>query len=282
MMTTCCGSSRTGGASYTPPLDALVSKVWASFGLTRHFAGIADSLRVRESGGSTEQDIGTLVDGGFDVASFTGFIGANNGFARTAYDQKAGNTGSDLEQGTAASQPQVIAASNLNGKAALRFANTRLGGTFAGVSMSALGTGDFEVWIVAHPTSSAGHKCVAIIGGLAYFYTTTSGNGKAGIYLSSTGGHTFNQAVSANVSHLLRFYRVSGTVFCDVDGATAPNSWAMSDNLVKAANYFWGVTGTEQFAGDMAEFTIFSSALTNAERDALKTALADYYNLTVA
>lgn len=279
------GPSNGGGVSFTPFLDGITtSKIWASYGLARQFTGVADSLKVRESGGVLpDTDIGTLASGGFDAASFSSFVGVNNGFARTAYDQKAGNSNSDLPQTTAASQPQVILSSNLNARAALRFGNHVLGGSMSIATPASIGTGDFELWVVAHPTSATGTKCVGALAGALFIYTGVSGNGKAGIYISSAGAYRdFNLAVAANVSHLLRFYRVSGTVYCDVDGATAPNSWACSDNLVKTANYLWGQTGSEQFAGDMAQFIIITGSLSSTERDTLKTRLATYYNITVS
>ena len=87
MMLLGCGSSG-GGGSYTPPGDAITSKVLLAFSLRRLFTGNAESLQVRESVGSTNADVGTLVTGDFDAASFTTHIGAGSGFARTAYDQK--------------------------------------------------------------------------------------------------------------------------------------------------------------------------------------------------
>src|SRR5215475_5539741 len=68
------------------------------------YAGSA--LRVRRSSDNAEQDIG-FVSNLLDTSSLTSFVGANNGFIVTWYDQ-SGN-GHDLMQSTAANQPQIVA-----------------------------------------------------------------------------------------------------------------------------------------------------------------------------
>ena len=71
--------------------------------LNRNYAG--SCIRVRRSSDNTEQDIG-FVNGVLDQASLTAFVGANNGFVTTWYDQ-SGN-GIDLFNTTAASQPKIV------------------------------------------------------------------------------------------------------------------------------------------------------------------------------
>jgi hypothetical protein len=65
------------------------------------YAGSA--VRIRESGGNTEADIGFDGSGDFDTAAAAAHIGANSGFIVTWYDQ-SGN-GFDVTQATAANQP---------------------------------------------------------------------------------------------------------------------------------------------------------------------------------
>jgi hypothetical protein len=84
-------------------------------------------MRVREDGGNTETDIGFDSNGDLDTAAIASHCGANNGYVRYWYDQStAGGTGSgnDVEQATAASQPQIYngtAVITENGKPALDF-----------------------------------------------------------------------------------------------------------------------------------------------------------------
>lgn len=65
-----------------------------------------NSLRVRRSSDNTEQDIGFLPNGNLDENALTSFVGANNGFVTTWYDQ-SGN-GNDAIQTSAVYQPLIV------------------------------------------------------------------------------------------------------------------------------------------------------------------------------
>lgn len=262
-----------GAASYTPPGDAITSKVLVAMSLRRLFLGNAEGIEVRESGGNTNADIGTIVAGQLDADAFNAHVGVNNGFARTAYDQKGTK---NFRNTTAANQPQVTLAA-LNAHAALTWDSNDYLLDTAGVG-TAIGTGDFELWIVAKPTSIAGYVGVMKLAGLIYFYTSRSGNGKAGVYCSA-GDKDFGSNVAVNTVHLLRLYRVSGTLFCDVDGTACPNSWGSTDNLVASGVQYTWSTG---FIGVMPEMILINGALTSDERDALKTNIATFYGIPIA
>jgi len=63
------------------------------------------AIRVRRSSDNTEQDIG-FVNNALDTTALTTFVGANNGFVTTWYDQ-SGNT-RNTTQATAGNQPQIV------------------------------------------------------------------------------------------------------------------------------------------------------------------------------
>ena len=94
--------------------------------LEEAYAGSA--LRVRRSSDNTESDIG-FVDNELDTATLLSFVGANDGFVTTWYDQ-TGN-GYDTIQPTAANQPRIVSSGvtevNVNGKPAIRFIDTSTG-----------------------------------------------------------------------------------------------------------------------------------------------------------
>lgn len=78
------------------------------------YAGSA--IRVRRSSDNAEQDIG-FVNAELDTASLLSFVGANNGFVVTWYDQ-SGN-GRHATQTTSANQPQIVSSGsviNVNSK----------------------------------------------------------------------------------------------------------------------------------------------------------------------
>jgi hypothetical protein len=64
------------------------------------------AIRVRRSNDNTEQDIGFTAGGDLDTASLKTFVGANNGFVTTWYDQ-SGNA-RNATQTTAGSQPRIV------------------------------------------------------------------------------------------------------------------------------------------------------------------------------
>ena len=84
------------------------------------YAGSA--IRVRRSSDNTEQDIGFDGNGNLNESALTTFVGANNGFVTTFYDQ-SGNS-RNATQTTAANQPQIVSSGSVileNGKPSLQF-----------------------------------------------------------------------------------------------------------------------------------------------------------------
>lgn len=82
-------------------------------------------LRVRRSSDNAEQDIRALYDGNLDEEGLLNFVGANDGFVVTWYDQ-SGN-GLDITNATAAQQPQIVSSGTLltiGSKPTVRFDGT--------------------------------------------------------------------------------------------------------------------------------------------------------------
>jgi hypothetical protein len=89
----------------TPPLDTYTGAA-AAYSLRKlRTAYTGSAIRVRRSNDNTEQDIGFTSAGDLDTASLKTFVGANNGFAVTWYDQ-SGNA-RNATQTTAANQPRI-------------------------------------------------------------------------------------------------------------------------------------------------------------------------------
>jgi hypothetical protein len=63
------------------------------------------AIRVRRSNDNTEQDIGFDSNGDLDVAALTSFVGSNNGFIRTLYDQNGSN---HAIQTNTSIQPRIV------------------------------------------------------------------------------------------------------------------------------------------------------------------------------
>lgn len=69
-----------------------------------------NAIRVRRSNDNAEQDIG-FIDNDLDTASLLSFVGANNGFVTTWYDQSTNANNST--QATATNQAQIVSSGNL-------------------------------------------------------------------------------------------------------------------------------------------------------------------------
>lgn len=93
----------SGGSGGTYLLDSFITanSAYSLRKLNSSYPGSA--VRIRESGGNTESDIGFLSSGFFDTTSFKTFVGANSGYVVTWYDQ-SGN-GNNVTQSTTGNQP---------------------------------------------------------------------------------------------------------------------------------------------------------------------------------
>lgn len=68
---------------------------------------VGDAIRVRESGGNTEQDFGFTASGDLDTSAIKIFVGANDGFVVTWFDQIGSK---NMSQATSTAQPAIILA----------------------------------------------------------------------------------------------------------------------------------------------------------------------------
>jgi hypothetical protein len=92
-------------------LDTLTNAPSAAYSSRKLRSGYAGSAwRVRESDGNTEQNIGFSGDD-LDVTSLLSFVGSNDGFLVTEFDQTT--NGRDLTQATNSKQPKVVSAGSL-------------------------------------------------------------------------------------------------------------------------------------------------------------------------
>lgn len=115
------GSNVIGSTGLTPPLD-LVTGAQTAYSIARKlrttYSGSA--IRVRESSGDTEADIGFDADGNLDETALLAHCGSNSGYITTAYDQ-SGNS-NDWTQSTANLQSRIVNAGTVdkvNGKPAI-------------------------------------------------------------------------------------------------------------------------------------------------------------------
>jgi hypothetical protein len=113
-------------------------------------------IRVRRSSDNAEQDIGYNGSNVLDESALTTFVGANNGFVTTWYDQ-SGN-GNNAVQSTAANQPQIVSSGTINKQSGLSGSQPAL--SFDGTSdfmdfTSLVTTTNYTAFVAAKRLNSA-------------------------------------------------------------------------------------------------------------------------------
>jgi hemin uptake protein HemP len=112
----------TQGLAVEPPLLDTYPNAAAAYSLRKlRSAYTGNAIRVRRSNDNSEQDIGFVFFGQLDTVALLSFVGANNGFVVTWYDQSGNNR--NATQTTQANQPQIVSSGSLiteNGKVAIR------------------------------------------------------------------------------------------------------------------------------------------------------------------
>ena len=156
------------------------------------------AIRVRRSSDNTEQDIG-FVGGELDTTALTTFVGVNNGFVTTWYDQ-SGNARNGT-QTTALNQPQIVSSGivlTINGKARLDFDGTN-------DSFEILPPGSFT-YTAANYNSFVGRRNLSgrrliSLGGISYLWCLWSSNQY--ILNAVTTGQEISTATDTTTAHLL-------------------------------------------------------------------------------
>lgn len=110
----------TGGATYL--LDDYPADAAYSLRLLKADHADSSAIRVRRSSDNAELDIGFTSEGYLDTASLKTFVGVNDGFVVTWYDQSGSEN--DATNGTASEQPLIASSgvvNRLNGEPSISF-----------------------------------------------------------------------------------------------------------------------------------------------------------------
>lgn len=270
------GFGPAAGGTYTGPGDIIAfSSYWGLRAYSNATIG-NNVIRLRESGGNTEQDFVSIAGGGLDLAAIATFKGANNLFVVTWYDQVGSN---NVTQSTTGLQP----AFTLSGLGSLpivaftRSSNTRLvranaaatisqPATFYSVVRNTDSTGGFygSTWLgVGNSNATMG---TGFNTGNAFVLEHEAIN-NIQVSNSLNNWHTvqalFNGASSAIVSN-------AGTPATGTLSTTAPVSTSFSLNIGAYNN------GGSAFLGEMMEIgVIAANASSNAS--ALHTNASTFY-----
>lgn len=268
-----------GGTVFTPPLDAVSSKLLAAYGLSRLITGVTEAARVRDFA-VAELDVGTLADGEFDVDTFANHVAAEGGqgFAAKLYDHVAAVNAVHTD---AAKQPEILASGQIGtSKANLLFTGNEFMTTASLLTWTNVWTDGFELWVVVRPTDLTGRRAIGARGSYApAFFTRTNTVSKPSVY--SAAFYDFDTTLIVNTNYLLRFYYHSGVWRCDVNGVTEATTHTVAAPNNSGATWCIGSedSASARFAGYMGPVILFKSALTAPEASALATTLKTFYGI---
>ena len=109
------GQSKIGWRSYKQLVSYILDTytgamaIYSLRKLKGDYSGSA--IRVRRSSDNASTDIGFLANGDLNVGALTSFVGSNNGFVTTWYDQSGNNK--NATQVTAVSQPKIVSTGSI-------------------------------------------------------------------------------------------------------------------------------------------------------------------------
>jgi hypothetical protein len=268
-------------------LDLLTVSSAAAYSLRKlRTAYTGNAIRVRRSQDNAELDIGFTPNAILNTAALLTFVGANDGFVTTWYDQ-SGNS-RHVTQATAANQPQIVTAGVVNTENGKPVINSN----FKWLSNSAV-SNDASLWggnpqtmnAVARSSSSNDRDFFALLGGTATTSNLRSLGAASGgtDWRYTTGLDIFGSGVAINTysigtgrySASTNNIRVNGVLRST--GSGTENTTA-GELTIGARNPSGGTAGTF-FIG---ECILFNVSLSDSDALTLERNQGAYYGITVA
>jgi hypothetical protein len=258
-------------------------------------------IRVRRSNDNAEQDIGFInskPNAPLNTGQLMQFVGANDGFVVTWYDQSGLNR--DAEQTTGANQPQIVNSGSLiteNGLPTIEFNGTSQSLQIADFQTAAYvhvnlfsvlrftgTTGTHAIFAKFATTGNNRSIYIAIINNV--WDTRISANGTSTVIrYASSNNPPSGQQIFTNINDLsqstnadrIQFYR---------NGTNTTKTAINANNITSAFNanvpFFIGANGTigasNLFVGNMQEIIFYDTAKAS-QRIAIETNQNNYYNV---
>jgi hypothetical protein len=266
----------------TPVLNNLSVSATAAYGLRKlRQAYSGSAIRVRRSSDNQELNIGFTASGAIDRSALTTFVGANNGFITTWYDQVGSN---NFTQTTASSQPEIVNAGTVRVDVA---GNPQL--YFNGTSHSMAATYTipypFSQNFVANPSSTQQAFGMLLVAGPSI--TEYRASGVFNFFENVVGAISNLQ----DTGNSLGIRRISTTFASTSAQSTYTNGvnvgvntfLTLSGNAVSNPSIGQrGTAGGFFYTGGISEVMFFGSILSTANRQTLERNQGQYYGIVVA
>lgn len=274
--------SSSGAAAPSLPLDVVSGATGAFSTRLLRTAYAGSCMKVRRSSDNTTQDIG-FAAGLLDTTALASFVGANDGFVDTWYDQ-SGNA-KNFTQSTTGHQPKLVSGgviyTNINSQPCAYFA-----GTVSGVVLVGGPTSNF-IAAGTHTiisTAYGGDDAQAVNGVAPGVFGTSgedmwhavfnaSGQTGSGIYTAGMLNCQISETVPATAVRLSRYNKTN--MYEYINGG-AGNSIAASDDVTITNTAQLGQSYTKGLVGYIAEIVLFNTFVSAANCNALGAPMATY------
>jgi len=267
------------GTAIPPPLLDEFPNAAAAYSLRKlRTAYTGSAIRVRRSSDNAEQDIGFDSFNNLDTSTLSTFVGANNGFVTTWYDQ-SGNS-NNATQAAAGDQPKVVDAGVLvteNGNPAIDF-----DGSSNELTSSSTITNEFvSIFGVFKTEKSTGNQYLFGVTNETTGTRRASWISGTNYYSSGFSSNLLISAISINTQYLgVNFFdndlnQISGAINGSYVSPSSLTLNNLSSPIIAIGN---GGTFSEYHDGKIQEAIIYDSDQ-SANRTGIETNINDYYEI---
>lgn len=220
-------------------------------------------IRVRRSSDNTEQDIGYNGSNVLDETALTTFVGANDGFITTLYDQSGNSV--NTTQTTAANQPKIVSSgtvNKVNSKPAFTFNGTSSSMTFG--SNPFYNKNAYSMFAVAkYSSNNAWYNMIISNSDFDIEIRRAAAQDYMQFIMGGTSGTAPTSSIAINnLQRIFAFYRNSNVeakayINNTLDGTITPNS----NNIANTTLYLGSRGGSSlNFDGNMQEIIIYGTS----------------------
>lgn len=244
---------------------------------------LGSAIEVTRASDLTTQDIGFDANGDLDETALTTFVGASTGYVSKWYDQ-SGNS-NDQAQASVGAMPWIVDTGTIvkqAGKVAIDFP----GNDYFERSNIISNTADKTTFNVYYPTNVATSDCIMDLsagGGTGRAWTLTSETALRCVsrtYVTTAG--------TSNTYSLLEMWQ-NGITIDDaaqfkmyLNGTYEARASGASGDLVTQTNNFnigYSPNGSNYFDGTQQEVLIYSSSLSDTDREGVRDNINAYYSV---
>lgn len=255
----------------------------ASYSLRQLRSSATNCIRVRRSSDNAQQDIG-FVGGVLDESALTTFVGANDGFIVTWYDQQNSN---DATQSTASQQPKIVSSGVViteNGEPAIQFDGSD---DVLATASNPYSDGLIALFVVCKVTTPASNNGildaatnVSFGSSNGFRFDQFSGNFRFGTRTS--GGASFIQAAESDATQTLRtaIKTSAGRSTYLNGGASASDSQSGDVIFTSVPSLYIGATlGSANFFGGTMQEVVTYNSDQDSNRTGIETNINNFYTI---